>query len=154
MRNLSGFANLRSILVLWIFSRTGMPFFFFKFKSVRAFLVFLVEQGRPLLVLLPFTVTNLSGFRGWFHCNTLQIDVMFKTWSVTSRELHAPFDCSFAEADIIAIWSVCALLRTGKTIISLLTNSWPYLNFSKPPFLGVESWVLSARSNSSCWVYQ
>jgi hypothetical protein len=29
MRNLSGFANLRSIIVLWIFLRTGMPFFFF-----------------------------------------------------------------------------------------------------------------------------
>jgi hypothetical protein len=62
MRNLSGFANLRSILVFWIFLRTGMPFFFFKFKSVQGFLVFLVERGRPLLVLFPFTVTNLFGF--------------------------------------------------------------------------------------------
>jgi hypothetical protein len=62
MPNLSGFANLRSIRVLWIFLRIGMPFFFFYLKSVQFFSVFLVEQGRALLVLLPFTVTNLFGF--------------------------------------------------------------------------------------------
>jgi hypothetical protein len=25
---------------------------------------------------------------------------------------------------------------------SLLTTSWPYLNFSKSPLLGVQSWIL------------
>jgi hypothetical protein len=97
---------------------------------------------------------TFSGSRVWFHYNTLQIDVMFKTWIVTNREVHAPFDCSFAEGGIVAIWSVCALFRTCQTVTTLLTSSWPYLNFCKPPFLGVKSWILSARLDISCLVYQ
>ncbi len=106
-----------------------------------SFLLFLVEQRGTLLRLLSLTATNLFGFERLI------------SWQYPADRPVMAFSCLYAlinnksggawiaglERQILSLYQASAPCFGSAKLSSLLTTSWPYLNFSKSPLLGLQS---------------